>query len=104
MNRYLPIAILALSALSLPASAATLPGNATAGKQLLKQHCLACHVSMFGGDGTSVFTRKNRKVTSLDGLIAQIHSCGQNIGAPLTKDQTNDIVKYLNDTYYKFKK
>jgi mono/diheme cytochrome c family protein len=102
MNRYLPIAFCAVTILALPARGAMLLGDANAGKQLVKQHCMACHVAQFGGDGSKIYTRKDHKVKSTEGLLAQVERCNQNVGTHFNEKQINDIVKYLNDTYYKF--
>ncbi len=82
--------------LSLAAHAAPLPGDTAHGKKLYKANCVACH-------DDSVYKRKDRRIKSIEGLKGQISSCGHQLKKSLTQDQINDLVKYLNDTYYKFK-
>jgi len=77
------------------AQAALLPGDAARGKQLHNSRCLACH------DGR-VYTRPDRKVKSIEGLIGQVRRCDRQLGTQLERGQRNDLVKYLNDTYYRF--
>lgn len=86
----------ALIALPLTAHAATTPGDAASGKKLYDANCTSCHTD-------SVYTRKDRQVTSLGALTEQISSCGHMTNITLGKTQVNDLVKYLNETYYKFK-
>ena len=82
--------------LSVSAQGATLPGDADAGKKLHEASCTTCHTD-------SVYTRKNRQVTNLDMLRNQMSACGHMMNVTLGKTQVNDLMKYLNDTYYKFK-
>lgn len=82
--------------LSVPAQGATLPGDANIGKKLHETNCTTCHTD-------SVYTRKERQVTNLDMLKNQLSACGHMMNITLGKTQVNDLMKYLNDTYYKFK-
>lgn len=86
----------ALTVLFVSTSAAAMPGNAGEGKKVHEANCLSCH-------NDSVYQRKDRSVRNLDGLNQQINNCGHAVDATLGKTQINDLVKYLNETYYKFK-
>lgn len=81
---------------SVSAQAASLPGDAASGKKLYQANCTSCH-------NDSVHTRKDHTVKSLQGLTDQIHNCEHMTDVKLEKNQVNDLVKYLNETYYKFK-
>lgn len=85
-----------LAVLSVPAQAAPLPGNVAEGKKLHDANCLSCH-----DDG--VYKRKDRRVTNLSGINDQITACGHQAEVTLGQEQINSLVKYLNETYYKFK-
>jgi len=85
-----------VAVLSVSTQAATLPGDAANGKKLYDASCTSCH-------NDSVYTRKDHKVKSLQGLTDQIHNCEHMTDVKLEKNQVNDLVKYLNETYYKFK-
>lgn len=45
-------------------------GNPALGKTLYAQKCAACHVANFGGDGSSIFTRADRKIHTAAALRA----------------------------------
>jgi mono/diheme cytochrome c family protein len=86
------------ASLALPtfnALAAAVPGDSAEGKRLYDASCTGCH-------DTGVFTRKTRSVQSLDALKQQLNSCGHASGKELSPAQKQDIVKYLNDQFYRF--
>ncbi|MBU4498939.1 MAG: cytochrome c, partial [Gammaproteobacteria bacterium] len=45
-------------------------GDPKVGKTLHDKSCTSCHVSMFGGDGSKIYTRDDRKTQSLSQLAA----------------------------------
>lgn len=80
----------------LAAAAANAPrGDVERGAALHATHCAACH-------GDEVYTRENRRIRSLDGLIRQVQACNRNIGAGLSPDEVRDVIDYLNERYYHF--
>lgn len=91
-----PVFFTALTVLFFTTNAGAMPGNAGEGKKLHDANCLSCH-------DDSVYKRKDRSVKNFDGLLQQINNCGHAIDSTLAKPQINDLVKYLNETYYKFK-
>src|SRR5256885_159529 len=78
-----------------PAYAAQ-PSDAAAGKKLHDAHCTGCH-------DASVYTRKDRQIKSLDALKEQLTECTHAAQVTLSDGQQQDIVKYLNERFYKFK-
>jgi hypothetical protein len=90
------ILCVALSILLMPsAHAAPLPGNAANGKRLFDTSCTGCH-------DTSVLTRKDRAVQSLDALAEQLDSCAHMANKEFSESETQDLLKYLNDEFYHF--
>lgn len=65
------------------------------GQSLHAEHCVKCH-------GDSVYTRKDRRVTSLPKLGAQVRFCKNNIGIQWFDDEVEDVILYLNKQYYHF--
>jgi hypothetical protein len=72
------------------------------GKQLVDKHCVSCHASSFGGDGSGIYTRDDRKVKSSKGLQAQVRNCNTMLGLKWFEDEELNVASYLNNTYYKF--
>ena len=90
-----------LLGVSIPA-AALLLGEAEDRKPLHDNFCSACHVNMFGGDGSSIYTRDTRRVQSIEGLMGQVAFCNQQTSAGLNEHEVDDIIAYLNETFYGF--
>lgn len=76
--------------------------DAKIGKKLVEKSCMACHVSMFGGDGTRIYTRPDRKVKNMRQLMSQVRVCNTNVGAGWMPEDEAHVAAYLNDTYYRF--
>ena len=96
------IAAMLLLSLSLTASANPFAqGDAAAGETLFTQlKCNSCHVNMYGGDGSAIFTRPNTKVHNASELIAQIGRCGGNVDKTFSAREEQDIAAYLNRYYH----
>jgi hypothetical protein len=65
-----------------------------AGK-FLAENCSRCHDS-------SVYTRPNRRVQSLDGLHSQVRRCDAMLQTKLFEDDLKVLVEHLNQRYYHF--
>ena len=98
---YQRFVALASLVVSLPVLA-LLAGEAEDGGPLHDQFCLGCHVSMFGGDGSTIYLRSERRVNSIEGLMGQVAFCNDQINVGLNEYEIDDIVAYLNESYYQF--
>lgn len=78
-------------------------GNPTVGKTLHDKSCIACHVSMYGGDGSKMYTRPDHKVKSAEQLKARVRTCNTNAGTHWFPEEEQHVAAYLNATYYHFK-
>lgn len=78
-------------------------GDAKKGKALVEQKCVACHVSLYGGDGSGIYTRADRKVKTPQQLAARISGCNANTGAGWFPEDELNVGAYLNSAYYHFK-
>lgn len=89
------------------ATAQTAPfekGNAETGKALFeKNKCSSCHISTYGGDGSKMFTRADRKIKSASSLLTQVTRCSTNLNLSLFDEDEENIAAYLNKSFYKFK-
>lgn len=72
------------------------------GQALVNKHCIRCHASSYGGDGSGIYTREYRKVRSLRGLQAQVTNCNTMLNLQWFDDEEQQVVQYLNQTYYHF--
>jgi cytochrome c553 len=85
-----------IAVLSVSAQAATLSGDAAKGKKFHESNCTSCH-------NDSVYKRTDHKVKNLTGLTEQVRNCEHMTDVKPENSHLNDLVKYLNETYYKFK-
>ncbi|HQR51274.1 MAG TPA: cytochrome c [Methylophilaceae bacterium] len=79
-------------------------GDPKVGRQMVEKNCIACHASRFGGDGSAIYTREDRKIKDAKGLIQQIRTCNTNLGLKWFEDEELNVASYLNKSYYKFDK
>jgi cytochrome c553 len=74
------------------------PGHTTdliRGKTLVEENCVRCH-------GSEVYTRQDRRVTTLPGLQKQVQRCEQMLELTWFDDDIDNVSSYLNQQYYKF--
>ena len=73
------------------------------GKKLVEEKkCEICHNNKTLGDAKAVYTRKDRKVSSIEKLKAQVALCNSELNLQLFPEDEEHIVAYLNQAYYKF--
>jgi hypothetical protein len=77
------------------AHAAALPGDSAAGKRLHDASCMGCH-------DTGIYTRKDHLIRSLEALKTQLSNCSHAVDKQFSATETQDLIKYLNDEFYKF--
>ena len=95
---------LVLALIAAPAFAAPFAsGNAATGKDLHEKKCAACHAGRFGGDGSKIYTRADRRVKNAGALAQQITVCNSMLGNELFPEDEANLGAHLNQTYYKFK-
>lgn len=70
-------------------------GDIENGDDLHFESCTGCHDS-------NVYTRDERKVKSLAQLGRQVRFCKDTIGVAWFDDEVEDVIEYLNATYYHF--
>ncbi|HEX4885820.1 MAG TPA: cytochrome c [Casimicrobiaceae bacterium] len=113
MDRRLRLLALALAALfallaTLQFAHAQAPrpfaaGDAKAGAVMHEKDCVACHVRRVGGDGSAMYTRADRRVTTPAKLKAQVAACNTQLGAGYFPEEEEHLSAYLDLQYYKFK-
>lgn len=94
IDTRLPLAAVLALACTGPARAAQDDALAR-GEQLHDEHCLQCH-------GTEVYTRDDRRITSRAALAKQVRRCEQATGVQWFEDESEAVIRYLNQTFYHF--
>ncbi|MCU7949955.1 MAG: cytochrome c [gamma proteobacterium symbiont of Bathyaustriella thionipta] len=84
-------------------SQTALAANPAHGKDLHDANCQSCHASLMGGDPDRIYTRSDRRVTTINGLRNQVTRCKTTVGVSWPDDQVEDVVEYLNTKFYQLK-
>jgi len=92
----LPIFLILICASSIASA------DVNAGKTLHQANCVSCHAAMTGGDGSVLYTRTDRRVSSANGLEKQIHRCQSSLELNWSAQQLQDVQQYLNANFYNF--
>jgi cytochrome c len=74
-----------------------------AGKTLHDKQCVTCHVQRWGGDGSAVYTRADRKIKDATSLRQRVTMCSAQTGAKFFPEDEANVAAYLAHQYYKFK-
>ena len=67
----------------------------THGEETHRVHCYKCHTD-------EVYTRENRFVKSIDALSKQVVRCKDGNNVPWFEEDTEAVVQFLNNKYYRF--
>jgi len=70
--------------------------DANHGKSLQQENCMRCH-------DDSIYTREERRVTTLAALQHQVQRCETNLNLTWFPEDVKAVTEYLNTTFYKFK-
>jgi hypothetical protein len=98
--RNLPLVALLAALVGPPALAAA---QAEEGRKLVEQHkCENCHHNKTLGDAKAIYLRKDRRVTTLEKLKAQVSACNSELNIGLFPEDEEHVVAFLDETYYKF--
>lgn len=77
--------------------------QASADNKLYQANCISCHASMFDGKADEIFTRKDRKVKTVERLKARVQMCATNLNLQWFDEEVDDVTTYLNREFYHFK-
>ena len=78
-------------------------GDVSEGEKLVaEKRCEACHDNKTYGDAPAVYLRKDRKVTSLAKLRAQVALCNSELGLQLFPEEEEHVSAFLDSRYYHF--
>jgi len=95
--------LLLLTLVLAPVLAFASDADAVEGKRLVaEKKCEICHNNLTMGDAKAVYLRKDRKVTTLAKLKAQVAACNTQLNLGLFPEEEEHIAAYLDREYYKF--
>lgn len=92
-----------LAALACAAATASAAGDPKLGKALHDKQCVTCHVKMFGGDGSKIYTRTPRLINDRTALGQRVAMCATQTGAKWFPEDEENVTAYLAQQFYKFK-
>lgn len=79
-------------------------GDPSVGRKLAaEQNCSRCHIAKFGGDGSKIYLRSDRHVTSPEKLRAQVSFCSTQLHTNWFPEEEEHVAAFLNQEFYKFK-
>lgn len=102
MKPHYPALLILLVSSSLSANELFTHADVRAGEKLVQQHCISCHASSYGGDGSEIYTREFRKINTASGLLTQVRNCSTMLNLTWFADEELNVAAYLNKTYYHF--
>ena len=73
-----------------------------AGRTLHEEKCVACHVRLYGGDGSKMYTRDGRLLSAKLDVLQRVSACNSQVGAGWFPEEEGNVAAWLNATYYKF--
>ena len=97
--------IAALLLFALAGAAVHAAGDPVEGARLVaEKHCETCHANKTMGDARAIYTRKDRKVSTLEKLKARVALCNSELGLQMFPDEEEHVVAFLDREYYHFGK
>lgn len=96
---------LATSLTSVAVLAATPWGEADpkVGAEHHAKACVACHVRLYGGDGSKMYTREARLLSSQLDILQRVATCNSQVKAGWFPEEEAEVAAYLNQQHYHFK-
>lgn len=99
------LAVLSLFTTATPAVAqAPTPyakGDPAAGEALGQRDCVSCHAAKFGS-ADALYTRKDRRVTTPQQLMAQVQRCNAELAKGYFPDEEESVAAWLDRDFYHF--
>lgn len=71
---------------------------------LHEKACVSCHVRMYGGDGSKMYTRDGRMLSTQLDVLQRVAACNSQMSSGWFPEEEGAVAAWLNDTYYHFKK
>ena len=74
--------------------------SANEGHELHKAQCIECHRKMTGGDGTILYKRDDKIVSSKSELEKRVTHCATGANTSWANPQIKAVTDYLNSNFY----
>ena len=74
--------------------------SVAAGRALSERDCIACHRQQFGTP-EAIYLRSERRVNTFAQLQAQVARCNAELPTQYFPEEEEQLVDYLNATYYR---
>lgn len=71
--------------------------------ELHREKCVACHVRLYGGDGSKMYTRDGRLLSSQLDILQRVASCNAQVSAGWFPEDEASVAAWLNQQFYHFK-
>lgn len=69
---------------------------------LHEKNCKSCHVRMYGGDGSKMYTRDGRMLSNRLELLQRVAACSAQTHAGWFPEEEGAVAAWLNEKYYHF--
>lgn len=69
---------------------------------LHQKSCLSCHVRMYGGDGSKMYSRDGRMLSNKLELLQRVAACNAQVSAGWFPEEEGSVAAWLNQHYYRF--
>lgn len=100
--RLLTAALITLIPLAAHAEEPWGKADLQAGKALHDKACTSCHMRMYGGDGSKMYTRDGRMLSNKLELLQRVATCNAMSNAGWFPDDEKNVAAWLNKQYYHF--
>lgn len=72
-------------------------------KALHDKSCVACHVRLYGGDGSKMYTRDGRLLSTKLDILQRVATCNAQVSSGWFPEDEGAVAAWLNQHYYHFK-
>jgi hypothetical protein len=100
--RLLIIALISLLPLASQAEAPWGKVDLEAAKPLHEKACQSCHMRMYGGDGSKMYSRDGRMLSNKLELLQRVAACNAMVSAGWFPEDEGNVAAWLNKQYYHF--
>ncbi len=73
-------------------------------KPLHDKACVACHIRMYGGDGSKMYSRDGRMLSNRLELLQRVAACSSQMNAGWFPEEEASVAAWLNKLHYHFEK